>query len=104
MLAPTGRPGAAIFWKNVTMVLRRRRARILALAYVAALACGAAAQELAPRLAQTMGTLLLMWAGLLAAVGPQWARNDLRSDLTRLDLLRSFPLDGGAISRAESPT
>lgn len=101
-LAPTGRPGTAIFWKNVTMVLRRRRARILALAFVAALACGAAAQELAPRVAQTMGTLLLMWAGLLAAVGPQWARNDLRSDLTRLDLLRSFPLDGGAIVRAES--
>jgi hypothetical protein len=43
-----------------------------------------------------------MWSGLLIAVGPQWARNDLRSDLARIDLLRSYPLDGGAVVRAES--
>ena len=43
-----------------------------------------------------------MWSGLLIAVGPQWARNDLRSDLSRIDLLRSYPLDGGSVVRAES--
>ena len=101
-LSPTGRPAVALFWKNVTMVLRRRRARVFAFAFLVGLLGAVAARETAPRLATTVGTLLLMWSGLLIAVGPQWARNDLRSDLARIDLLRSYPLDGGAVVRAES--
>ncbi|HEU4830304.1 MAG TPA: hypothetical protein VFT04_14015, partial [Gemmatimonadales bacterium] len=97
-----GRPEVALVWKNVTMVLRRRRARVLALALFVGLLGAYAMQEAAPRLGTTVGTLLLMWSGLLVAVGPQWARNDLRSDLARLDLLRSYPLDGGSVVRAES--
>jgi ABC-2 type transport system permease protein len=101
-LRATGRPEIAFVWKNVTMVLRWRRARVLAFALFVCLLGAIAVRETAPRLATTVGTLLLMWSGLLFAVGPQWARNDLRSDLARLDLLRSYPLDGGAIVRAES--
>lgn len=101
-LSATGRPEVALFWKNVTMVLRRRRARVFAFAFLVGLLGAVAARETAPRLATTVGTLLLMWSGLLIAVGPQWARNDLRSDLARIDLLRSYPLDGGAVVRAES--
>jgi hypothetical protein len=92
----------ALVWKNLTMVLRQRRARVLAFAFFVGLLGAVAARETAPRLATTVGTLLLMWSGLLIAVGPQWARNDLRSDLARIDLLRSYPLDGGAVVRAES--
>ena len=101
-LTATGRPEVALVWKNVTMVLRRRRARVFAFAFLVGLLGAVAARETAPRLATTVGTLLLMWSGLLIAVGPQWARNDLRSDLARIDLLRSYPLDGGAVVRAES--
>jgi len=101
-LRPRGRPEVALVWKNVTMVLRRRRARLLGFAFFVALISAAAAQEAAPRLAQTIGTLMLMWAGLLIMIGPQWARNDLRSDLASLDLLRSYPLPGSAVVQAES--
>jgi len=101
-LSPRGRPEVALVWKNVAMVLRRRRARLLGFAFFVALICAAAAQEAAPRLAQTVGTLMLMWAGLLIMIGPQWARNDLRSDLASLDLLRSYPLPGSAVVQAES--
>ena len=101
-LSASGRPELAIVWKNVTMVLRQRRALVLAFAFAVGLLGALAARETAPRLATTVGTLLLMWSGLLIAVGPQWARNDLRSDLGRIDLLRSYPLDGGAVVRAES--
>jgi hypothetical protein len=101
-LPATGRPEVALVWKNVTMVLRRRRARVFAFAFLVGLLGAVAARDTAPRLATTVGTLLLMWSGLLIAVGPQWARNDLRSDLARIDLLRSYPLDGGAVVRAES--
>ncbi len=101
-LQASGRPEVALVWKNLTMVLRQRRARVLAFAFFVGLLGAVAARETAPRLATTVGTLLLMWSGLLIAVGPQWARNDLRSDLARIDLLRSYPLDGGAVVRAES--
>ena len=101
-LRPSGRPEVAFVWKNVTMVLRRRRAVVLAFAFGVCFLGALAVRETAPRLATTVGTLLMMWSGLLVAVGPQWARNDLRSDLARLDLLRSYPLDGGAVVRAES--
>jgi hypothetical protein len=35
-------------------------------------------------------------------IGPQWIRNDLRSDLLKLDLLRSYPVAGRAVVAAET--
>src|SRR5439155_1724547 len=35
-------------------------------------------------------------------LGPQWVRNDLRNDLLKLDLLRSYPLPGRAVVAAET--
>lgn len=101
-LSPVGSPALAIFWKNVTMVLRRGRARTLTLAFIAALLAAVAAQDFAPRIAQTVGMVVLTWGGLLVALGPQWARNDLRTDLARIDLLRSYPLEPDALVRAEA--
>jgi hypothetical protein len=37
----------------------------------------------------------------MLVVGPQWVRNDLRGDLPKLDLLRSYPLRGSSIIQAE---
>ena len=101
-LRPAGGPAYAVFWKNVAMVLRRQRARTLALAFIAALLAAIAAQDFAPRIAQSVGVVVLTWGGLLVALGPQWSRNDLRTDLARLDLLRSYPVDSAALVRAEA--
>ena len=48
------------------------------------------------------GWLAATWAALTLVIGPQWIRNDLRSDLLKLDLLRSYPLPGRAVVAAET--
>ncbi len=101
-LRPEGRPEAAIFWKNITMVLRRRRARVLFATFAVLLLAAAAATDLAPRIAHMVGIAVLTWGGLLVVLGPQWARNDFRTDLAHLDLLRSYPVEPDALVRAEA--
>src|SRR5688500_19728519 len=44
----------------------------------------------------------MTWGGLLVVLGPQWARNDLRTDLAHLDLLRSYPVEPDALVRSEA--
>ena len=53
-------------------------------------------------LAEVAGWLAATWAGLTIVIGPQWVRNDLRSDLLKLDLLRSYPLRGRSVVAAEA--
>jgi hypothetical protein len=52
--------------------------------------------------AEVVGWLATMWSGFLLVAGPQWVRNDLRGDLLKLDLLRSYPLRGSAVVLAET--
>jgi hypothetical protein len=53
-------------------------------------------------LAEIAGWLAASWAGITIVIGPQWVRNDLRSDLLKLDLLRSYPLRGWSVVIAEA--
>jgi ABC-2 type transport system permease protein len=55
-----------------------------------------------PGPAEAVGWLATMWSGFLLLAGPQWVRNDLRGDLLKLDLLRSYPLRGSAVVAAET--
>jgi ABC-2 type transport system permease protein len=102
-LGHQGWPAGAILWKNLVAVTRTRRVRNAAVALAAA---GAAVTLLsfdpegAP--AEVAGWFAVCWAGLLIVIGPQWVRNDLRGDLLKLDLLRSYPLRGWAIVTAET--
>jgi hypothetical protein len=52
--------------------------------------------------AEVAGWLALFWAGVMVITGPQYVRNDLRSDLLKLDLLRSYPLRGWSVVLAEA--
>jgi len=54
-----------------------------------------------PTLAGLAGWFAATWAGALVVIGPQWVRNDLRGDLLKLDLLRSYPVSGRTIVAAE---
>jgi ABC-2 type transport system permease protein len=47
------------------------------------------------------GWFVITWAGAMAVIGPQWVRNDLRGDLLKLDLLRSYPVRGWSVVAAE---
>ena len=101
-LRATGAPAFALTWKNVTAVVRRRRALILlAGACVVALAAIVVGRELAPLVPQAVVAVAGVWAAAFTLLGPQWVRNDLRSDLLHLDWLRSWPLSGSAIVAAE---
>lgn len=102
-LAPTGRPAAAILWKNLLAVVRTRRARSIATSLaVAGIAAAALSFARVGSVADAAGWLSATWAALAVVIGPQWIRNDLRQDLLKLDLIRSYPLPGRAIVAAET--
>jgi ABC-2 type transport system permease protein len=101
-LAPQGWPAGAILWKNLVAVTRTQRVRNVAIA----LAVGAAivtALSFEPEgtLAEIAGWFAVTWAGAMTVIGPQWVRNDLRGDLLKLDMLRSYPLRGWSVVIAE---
>jgi hypothetical protein len=102
-LAPQGWAGGAILWKNLLAVVRTRRARTTAMAFgVAGLASAVLSFYGEGTFAEIAGWLATTWAGLTIVIGPQWIRNDLRSDLLKLDLLRSYPLAGRSVVAAET--
>ena len=101
-LRSAGPPAEAIFWKNLASVSRTGRPRATAIGFVVV---GAALAALSFRpdahLAEIGGWFAAMWAAFLVVVGPQWVRSDLRGDLPKLDLLRTYPLRGRSIVAAE---
>jgi ABC-2 type transport system permease protein len=102
-LAPVGWRGGAILWKNLLAVARMRRTRTAAAAFLAAAGTAALLSLKADRsVAEIVGWLTATWAALALVLGPQWIRNDLRGDLARLDLLRSYPLTGRTVVASEA--
>jgi ABC-2 type transport system permease protein len=101
-LAPTGWPAGAILWKNVMAVARTRQLHKVGLGLVLA---GAIVTALSyqpnPMMAAIAGWFAITWAGAMSVIGPQWVRNDLRGDLLKLALLRSYPLRGWSVVAAE---
>ncbi len=102
-LSSTGWPAGAILWKNLVSVTRTRRIRngaiVIALLGVVV---GALSFDPEGTMAEVAGWLAVFWAGLLVVTGPQYVRNDLRGDLLKLDLLRSYPLRGWSVVLAEA--
>ena len=103
-LAQTGWPAGALLWKNLVAVVRTGPARSAAIGFLVAIVTIVALSvaEVATGLLESAGWLAAMWVGFLMFLGPQWVRNDLRSDLSRLALLRSYPLRGASILAAET--
>jgi hypothetical protein len=97
-----GWPAGAILWKNLVAATRTKRVRNAAIALAGA---GAIVTVLSfdpeGTLAELAGWLAATWAGITIVIGPQWVRNDLRGDLLKLDLLRSYPLRGWSVVIAE---
>ena len=101
-LAPSGWPAGAILWKNLVAVARTRQLRKVGLSLVL---CSAIVTVLSFQpegmMAAIAGWFAITWAGAMTVIGPQWVRNDLRGDLLKLDLLRSYPLRGWSVVAAE---
>jgi len=95
------RPAAAITWKNLiaSKRLQIRRPVVMAIGVPVIIAV-----TLLPQLRSffplAMG-IAGAWAGFLLFAGPQFVRNDLRMDLPRLRLLRTYPLTSIELCVAE---
>lgn len=102
-LAPLGRPAVAVYWKNLTAVMRTARIRKVAVAFaLGAAALGLLSLQQSGPIPSAIGALCGTWAVFSIALGPQWVRNDLRTDLLHLELLRSYPVSGAEILAAEA--
>jgi hypothetical protein len=101
-LAPDGPPETAILWKNLTLVGRylslRTLLRLLPLLIVFGLV---ARGESGGGIAAFAGRMALPLAAVAVLLGPQVLRNDLRQDLARLPLLKTWPVRGAALIRGE---
>jgi hypothetical protein len=101
-LPPGGWPAGAILWKNLVAVTRTQRVRNVAIALaVGAVIVTALSFEPEGTLAEIAGWFAVTWGAAMTVIGPQWVRNDLRGDLLKLDLLRSYPLRGWSVVIAE---
>lgn len=101
-LAPTGWPAGAILWKNLVAITRTQRVRNVAIVLgVGGIVVSALSFDPEGTLAGIAGWFATLWAGAMTVIGPQWVRNDLRGDLLKLDLLRSYPLRGWSVVTAE---
>ncbi len=98
-LRPEGRPEVAILWKNLILLGRHASGRtvIRILLPVVALAAvlGTSRQGLL-----VVPFLVLLFA-VLALTGPYMVRNDLRQDLPRLALLKTWPIPGWSLLLGE---
>jgi hypothetical protein len=101
-LAPRGWPAGAILWKNLVAVTRTKRLKNVALVLAGgAVIVTALSFDPEGTLAEIAGWFAVTWAGAMTVIGPQWVRNDLRGDLLKLDMLRSYPLRGWSVVFAE---
>lgn len=102
-LAARGEPAVALVWKNLVGVTRALRlANLLLLAGgIALIVAVVSYQSSGPAAGALTGTIAGVWAGLTIVTGPLWVRSDLRQDLPKLALLRSYPLPGRRVVAAE---
>lgn len=98
-LASTGRPEVAFLWKNLlaTSVLFRPASLMVITLMVFVLGSWLGHR---PDLAAARGVVVALgtaFFAMLLLVGPQLARQDLRTDLKNADILKTYPLRGWQI-------
>lgn len=98
-LAPAGRPEVALLWKNLILGGRFLTPRVVLrlLVPLLLLAVAAAVKEVALGLAP----IALIVAAMLTVLGPYMVRYDLRQDMARLAVLKTWPISGAAMVRGE---
>lgn len=111
-LQPTGPAWMAVTWKNFIPTIRQMRWATLGLAIAGAAAVGAIFGYMVYQKTGSMSDAIMFGRNAIAGMalvlalawvlmGPLYTRNDFRSDLPYIRLLRSFPLDSGSLVGAE---
>jgi ABC-2 type transport system permease protein len=105
-LAPRGAPEIAFLWKNL-LSMRSSVFSYRALLVVTVIMIGLSV-SLGPILSGQPDALKIMIvifsafiAGYTIILGPQIARQDLRSDLPNIDLLKTYPMEGWRLALGE---
>ncbi|MDB4880685.1 MAG: hypothetical protein JWL60_2131 [Gemmatimonadetes bacterium] len=100
-LAPLGPPAVALLWKNAMWIMRTGQLRgLLAPPLIAALGLAAGGAR-SPKVAVFVGIASVVLAGVMLLLGPMSMRNDLRSELLHLSVLKTYPLRGRDVVLAE---
>jgi ABC-2 type transport system permease protein len=110
-LPPRGLPEVAFLWKNLlslrsSVFSRRTLAVVIGVAaWMYFVTGGILRTHAMSDRADALGIIVLMCCGIVAAytllLGPQIARQDLRSDLPNADLLKTFPIEGWRLALGE---
>jgi hypothetical protein len=100
-LGETGPPEIAFIWKNVIAMLRTNIVWAVLLSVMIAFIMGEAVWTREAVGYQVCGSLLLMLAALFPFLGVQLFANDLRLDLRRAEVLKSYPISGDRLVAAE---
>ena len=100
-LAPTGVPAVALVWKNWMWIVRTGQLRGLLAPPAIAFVCIAVFAARSPTWATAVAVTTLAVAFVLLLFGPMSMRNDLRSELLRLPLVKTLPLAGRDVVLAE---
>ena len=100
-LAETGPAEIAIIWKNTIAFLRISLAWAVVLCAMVVAGVGIGLFWPDPHARLTFSFLMTAMAGMFPLVGPNIFRNDLRLDLSRVELLKSYPIAGEKLVRAE---
>ncbi|WP_353266582.1 putative ABC exporter domain-containing protein [Gemmatimonas sp.] len=101
-LSLSGRPEVAIAWKNLAAALRGGAWRSQLIMFVLGLTTLAVVTRSASsRAGDAFIGVTIGWGAMLLFLGPLWMRFDLRLDLPRLAVLKTYPLPGWRIVLAE---
>ncbi|MGH7947375.1 MAG: hypothetical protein ACREF9_20575, partial [Opitutaceae bacterium] len=102
-LRSTGRPEFAFLWKNLLSTWQYFTVRTLLVctAVIVGASAWISAQPGGRGLLPAVGIMALFFGGYTLIVGPQFARQDIRSDLAHADILKTYPLPGWQIVLGE---
>jgi ABC-2 type transport system permease protein len=100
-LGETGPVEVAIIWKNLIALMRNSIAWVVIFVLMVAAMMAMALWTHEPVSYFTIGGMLLFMAGIFPIFGPNVFANDLRLDLPRLEVLKSYPISGERLVAAE---
>ncbi len=100
-IPPRARPEVAIYWKNLTAGLRISSPWLLIMAVCALYFLGQAYYSPEPAVRTAIAGIALMLAALFPFLGSSLFTQDMRLDLSRMELLKSYPISGERLVAAE---
>jgi hypothetical protein len=105
-LSPTGPPEVAFLWKNLlsmrsSVLSRRTVVMALLVTFWMSFALGPVFSHRGGSYGPFIVAFCCIAAGYTLLLGPQIARQDLRSDLPNADILKTFPIDGWRLALGE---